>query len=33
MAMNSVILLLSLVKALAYWAAMHALAKKVGGIR
>lgn len=33
MAMNSVILLLSLAMALAYWAAMHALAKKVGGIR
>ena len=33
MAMNSVILLLSLAMAIAYWAAMHALAKKVGGIR
>lgn len=33
MAMNSVILLLSLGMALAYWMAIHALAKKVGGIR
>lgn len=33
MAMNSVILLLSLGMALAYWVAMHTLARKVGGIR